>query len=144
MNTQDNRFFEEYKRLDKLCSDMYATHNGVSAYLTDMEEQAQRGLSRVPDWNADYKKLKHVRWVRNQIAHEAGAGAVSEAADLAFVRSFHRRILAGKDPLSRARKASAPRRKAAPRRKKRRPARLFFFAILLVLIFLYIVWSYFY
>ena len=109
MHALDNEFFEEYKRLDRLCADMYSGRNGVSEYLEDMESKAYRGQSRVADWAADYRRLKHVRWVRNQIAHAETTGQICEAADTAFVREFRQRILAGQDPLALLRKAGSER-----------------------------------
>ena len=58
--------------------------------------------------------LKHVRWVRNQIAHDSGAYQVSEPEDLEFVRNFYDRIFSGQDPLTLLRKEEE---KAAERRK---------------------------
>ena len=36
MQAIDNEFFEAYKRLDRLCSDIYGCRNGVSQYIEDM------------------------------------------------------------------------------------------------------------
>ncbi len=44
MDELDQAYFEAYKRLDRLCSDMYRQPNGVSQYLTDMEAQAGAGF----------------------------------------------------------------------------------------------------
>ncbi len=96
---QDMVFFEEYKRLDKLCSDLYAKLPGVSAYIADMENNAVQGQAQIPSWNSDYKTLKHVRWVRNRLAHESCAEQLSSEADLAFIQDFYRRILYLRDPL---------------------------------------------
>lgn len=38
MTETDNLFFEEYKKLDKLCSDIYNDKYGISTYIKDMEE----------------------------------------------------------------------------------------------------------
>ena len=105
LHIADNDFFEAYKRLDKLCSEMYACQNGVSEYIAQMERLAYNGQYRVSSWNNDYKSLKHVRWVRNQIAHDSGAFQISEPDDLDFVQDFRSRILSGDDPLTRLRKA---------------------------------------
>ena len=105
-------FFEEYKHLDKLCSDLYAKSPGVSAYIADMENNAVRGQAQIPFWNSDYKTLKHVRWVRNQLAHESCAEKLSSEADLAFIQDFSRRILYLRDPLCLLRQATE--RKRAP------------------------------
>ena len=100
MQAQDDRFFEEFKRLEQLCSDMFACQSGVSAYIAEMEDRAAAGRARVSTWNDDLKGLKHVRWVRNQLAHGTGTERLSGAEDLAFVKDFRRRILSGQDPLA--------------------------------------------
>lgn len=106
MKASDNAFFEEYKRLDKLCSDAYACSGGVSEYIARMERKAAQGRRHTDSWDADYKKLKHVRWVRNRIAHDEGAGPFSAPEDLKFVRDFYGRMLSGRDPLTLLRKAA--------------------------------------
>jgi len=112
MHAEDNAFFEEYKRLDRLCGDMYACQNGVSAYLAAMESKAVRGSARVACWDSDYRQLKHVRWVRNRIAHDSGSLRISEPDDLAFVQDFYNRIFEGRDALTLLRKAEEqPRQK---------------------------------
>lgn len=111
MRQTDNDFFEEYKRLDRLCADMYSCRNGVSEYIAQMENRFYQGQFRVPSWSSDHKMLKHVRWVRNQIAHDSGAYQISEPEDLEFVFS-------GQDPLTLLRKATeaeAERRKRQAR-----------------------------
>ncbi len=105
MLLHDNEFFEEYKRLDKLCSEMYTCQNGVSEYIAQMENKSHQGQYHVSSWNSDYKMLKRVRWVRNQIAHDSGTYQISEANDLEFVRDFYNRIFACQDSLALLRKA---------------------------------------
>ncbi len=106
MHLQDNDFFEEYKRLDRLCGDMYDCRNGVSAYLEAMERKAAQGSRYVACWDSDYRMLKRVRWVRNQIAHDSGVYPLSEPSDLAFVQDFYSRVFAGEDALTLLRKAN--------------------------------------
>ena len=48
--------------------------------------------------------LKHVRWVRNKLAHDSGAYQISEENDIAFVQDFYERIFYGSDPLTQLRK----------------------------------------
>lgn len=105
LQLSDNEFFEEYKHLEKLCSEIYSCQNGISEYITQMEDRYYQGQSHVFSWDADYKMLKHVRWVRNQIAHDSGTYQISEPEDLDFVRDFHDRIFSGHDPLTSLRKA---------------------------------------
>lgn len=112
MISNDNLFFEEYKRLDRLCSDIYSCPNGVSQYIVNMESKAAYGIIRIPSWESDFRMLKHVRWVRNRIAHELENGPTSEISDLSFIQDFYDRILSGQDPLSLLRKAGSVSRKA--------------------------------
>ncbi len=100
MHAFDNDFFEEYKRLDKLCADMFSCQNGVSEYIAQMEERSAQGRQLVSGWDTDYKMLKHVRWVRNQIAHNIGSDQVSDPADLIFVKQFIKRLYSGQGPLT--------------------------------------------
>lgn len=102
MNQSDNLFFEAYKHLDKLCGDIFHCNNGISAYITEMENTIQ-GQYKVSSWMSDYKSLKHIRWVRNQIAHDISGTSYSDEADIEFTESFYDRIMQQKDPLAQLR-----------------------------------------
>lgn len=112
MHTADIDFFEEYKRLETLCSDMYSCQNGVSEYLTHMESQSHQGRYRVPSWDSDYNKLRRVRQIRNQIAHRSASARISEPDNLDFVQDFYSRIFSGNDPLTLLRKSLESENKA--------------------------------
>lgn len=100
-------FQEEYKRLDKLCKDYLSSEKGVSSYIEQMEATAIQNRRYVLTWDEDYKQLKHVRWVRNKLAHEVGTlnSDFCTEEDLEWVQEFTNRILRGTDPFSTARKA---------------------------------------
>lgn len=119
MQSADILFFEEYKRLDTLCSDMFSCHNGVSAYIAQMERAFSQGRYRIPPWDSDYKMLKHVRWVRNQIAHNSGTYQMSEPEDLNAVQDFYDRILSGTDSLALLRKTIQEESKPKTQKKPR-------------------------
>lgn len=102
MNEIDNTFFEEYKRLDKLCMDLLSSKSGVSEYISQMET-SRFGQYYIPSWDNDYKTLKHLRWVRNQIAHDTMGGTISDECDLTMVRDFYTRILSREDPFAQLR-----------------------------------------
>ena len=104
MNEIDNRFFEEYKRLDKLCGEILSCQNGVSEYITQMECTSQ-GRYKVPSWDKDYRMLMLLRMARNQIAHDVTGGIISEKADLSWVTNFYERIMSQDDPFAQLRKA---------------------------------------
>lgn len=103
MNQEDIEFFEAYKHLDKLCSEIFNCQNGVSAYISEME-QLQHRQNVIATWNSDYKKLKHIRWVRNKIAHSISDNMISNEEDLLFAQSFYKRIMTQEDPCSILRK----------------------------------------
>ena len=106
MQQADNIFFEEYKRLNKLCSEIFSCQNGVSEYISQMENDWNDGYKYVSSWNEDFKNLKHVRWVRNKIAHDYNDSQISNSSDFAYVKLFYERIFSGTDPLSLLRKAT--------------------------------------
>ena len=62
-------FINSYKRLEKLCNEIYDSNHGVSAYIDDMARLASASFY-VFNWNDDLKQLKHYRWIRNQIARK--------------------------------------------------------------------------
>ncbi|HBK02072.1 MAG TPA: hypothetical protein DDY77_03480 [Clostridiales bacterium] len=102
-------FQEAYKRLDKLCRDCFASNEGVSEYIHLMENESLCGGRYVQFWESDYKELKHVRWVRNQLSHEVGTlqSDICTQEDLAFVVDFYQRIMSGDDPLTKLRQAKS-------------------------------------
>ncbi len=109
MLTLNLEFQEEYKRLDRLCKDYLSSAEGVSEYIRQMEATPWSNRLYVFTWEDDYKQLKHVRWVRNQLAHEVGSlnSDVCTEGDLDWVQSFYNRILNGSDPFTIIREAKA-------------------------------------
>lgn len=100
MQPLDNNFFEEYKRLDRICSDMYSSRNGVSQYISDMESKSRRGEYAVPNWRLVYRDLVHLRHLRIQIAHESGDYPFCTEEDIETLRELSHKILTQQDPLS--------------------------------------------
>ena len=64
------KFLEMYKRIDKICRDMFNCKDGITEYINKMEETPFSNRSKVKYWNEFYKGIKHYRWVRNQLAHD--------------------------------------------------------------------------
>lgn len=100
MHKPDGVFFDSYKELERICSDIYGTVGGVSRYIENMEAIAVSGRNVVENWDRDYKTLKHLRWVRNKIAHETSVTPISTEDDLADLEAFKRRIVTVCDPLA--------------------------------------------
>lgn len=109
MLTLNLEFQEEYKRLDRLCRDYLSSREGVSEYIRQMESTPFCNRRYVFTWEEDYKQLKHVRWIRNQLAHEVGSlnSDICTEDDLDWVQSFYNRILNGSDPFTIIREAKA-------------------------------------
>lgn len=99
-------FMEEYKRLDNLCKDIFLSANGVTEYINCMEQSNYRNIN-VSNWKNDLKKLKHYRYIRNQIAHENNVTEESlcTIADTAWIKNFYERIMNQTDPLALYRKS---------------------------------------
>ena len=99
MNDIENRFFEQYKKLDNLCKDLLNSKQGVSTYIAQMENTPAFERRYVNSWDSDYKMLKHITWVRNDIAHSDYQSECTEG-DIAYARNFYTRIMKQEDPFS--------------------------------------------
>lgn len=100
-------FQEQYKRLDKLCKEMYDSREGVSAYIQDMEQTSYYEQKAVYNWDVVYRQLKHMRWMRNQLAHEIDIDTYfCEQSDIDWIKQFYESIMNGTDPLTCAYKST--------------------------------------
>lgn len=127
MTDVEMRFFDEYKKLDALCKDMYAFEKGVTDYLNNMEENFQQGTHTVRGWDRDYRAIKRLRHIRNLIGHEAGDSGCREA-DYLELQKLHLRFLRREDSLALLKKAEYNAEKdaafaAAPQQTLRRKAK---------------------
>lgn len=102
MNPINFVFFEEFKKLEKLCNDIYATHNGVIRYIDDMKTVSYSEFHNIPNWGTDLNTLKRLRHIRNNLAHTEGAFEenICTQSDVEWVQVFHKRILNQTDPLA--------------------------------------------
>lgn len=99
-------FIDSYKRLEKLCSEIYNDNHGVSSYIDEMTNMPI-GARCVQGWDEDLKQLERYRWVRNQIVHDPGCTEenMCEYGDAQWLDNFRSRIMAANDPLALYRKA---------------------------------------
>ena len=72
MNAVQIELLEEYKYVDSICRDMLSAEKGVTAYIEQMEATQPVVRYKIVGWDDDYRKLKHIRWLRNKIAHSTG------------------------------------------------------------------------
>lgn len=103
-------FIDSYKHLEKLCGEIMNDNRRISAYIDEMLN-TPGGPYYVGSWNEDLKKLKHYRWVRNQIYHEPGCTEenMCEPQDELWLDDFYSRIMDQTDPLALYRKATNSR-----------------------------------
>ena len=106
LDSLDYEFFEEYKRLDRLCADMYNSRQGISTYIEKMEENFAQGEQQIDSWRQDYNLLKHLRWIRNKIAHEYDCAGYAGENDLEDIAELYHRFLNMQDPLTLLRRIS--------------------------------------
>ena len=109
-------FIDSYKHLEKLCGEILNDDRRVSAYIDEMLK-TPNGAFYVRGWNEDLKKLKHYRFVRNQISHEPGCNEMNmcEPDDELWIENFYARIMNGTDPLALYRKATRSQTNASPK-----------------------------
>lgn len=94
-------FMNAYKRLEKLCGDILNDERRISAYIDEMAKISD-GSTKVHNWDNDLKKLKHYRWIRNQIVHEPDCQEenICHPDDVAWLNNFYSRIMNQTDPLA--------------------------------------------
>ena len=142
-------FMNAYKRLEKLCGDILNDERRISAYIDEMAKISD-GSTKVQNWDNDLKKLKHYRWIRNQIVHEPDCQEenICHPDDVAWLNNFYSRIMNQTDPLALYLKSSkvnpltktqkesnySPQRKKIHHKTKRSANFTLFFIILIVLI----------
>lgn len=102
MSLIEDAFLEEYKRLDKLCSEIYQTRDGISTYIEDMKNVSHEQSRHVSQWNEDLQHLWALRSLRNRLVHECGTLDMDmcSACDVDWLKSFYQRILHCTDPLA--------------------------------------------
>ena len=147
-------FMNAYKHLEKLCGDLLNDERRISAYIDEMAKISD-GTSKVYNWDNDLKKLKHYRWIRNQIVHEPDCQEENmyHPDDVAWLNNFYSRIMNQTDPLALYLKSSkvnpltktqkesnySPQRKKIHHKTKRSANFTLFFIILIVLIFVLLI-----
>lgn len=95
----DIKLLDTYKRLDAVCRDMFSSERGVGEYIDAMERIPSYKRTNVPLWDTDYRMLKRLRWLRNQIVHEICPPDCS-ADDVDWLEDFYRRVLKQQDPIA--------------------------------------------
>lgn len=102
MSKLNDEFLEAFKRLDKVCREMYMADKGVTSYINDMENVSQFEALSIANWDTDLRRLKQLRHLRNQLSHEVGTlnEDMCTQNDMDWLRSFYKRIFNQTDPLA--------------------------------------------
>ncbi len=94
-------FMDLYKRADRFIKDAYSSSEGVSEYIRLMEADFIKGSSKIQGWKRDYDNLKHIRWIRNQLAHEVSYdNEICSVNEYEWLEEFYERLLSTEDPLA--------------------------------------------
>ena len=96
MYSSDAEFFSKYKRMDNMVKDMYGP-GGISRYI-ELLEQNRRNYVISKNWEF-YRQLKHLRWVRNQIAHSDEKDSFATAEDMENLDAIYEAFLNRNDPM---------------------------------------------
>ncbi len=102
MNRVNVEFFETYKKIDRLCAQMYGlSGGGVTAYIDDMKAHTY-GARRPDNWNVTFNTLRRLRHMRNEMAHDEGGfdTVMCTNEDIYWLNSFYDALMHGRDPLS--------------------------------------------
>ena len=127
MSYLNYEFFDEFKALDNLCRDIYGesvdNKLGVTLYLEDMNRKNYQEVIKIPGWTSDYNRLKHVRHLRNELAHSRNSFSVDICSqeDIDFIRSFRAKILNQTDPIAILKKQTAQPRPSSDQYTKQQP-----------------------
>ena len=102
MNNLNFILLEEYKQLDKLCSEIYESQPGVTSYINDMKNADRNDACEIQNWKADLSNLIRIRHIRNHLAHTEGAfdEKLCTGEDVEWVKDFRNRILKQDDPIA--------------------------------------------
>lgn len=103
MDNLQIQLLEEYKYVDSICRDMLGAEKGVSAYIEELDKTPMTVRYWIVEWNDEYRQLKHIRWLRNQIAHSTEYVECTQA-DLDWLKGFHNRLFTQQDLLAKARR----------------------------------------
>ena len=80
---------------------MLGAEKGVTVYIEQLDETPMTVRYWITEWNDEYRQLKHIRWLRNQIAHSTEYVECTRS-DLDWLKGFHNRLLTQQDLLAKA------------------------------------------
>ena len=102
MKKNNQVFFEEYKRLDKLLKEVLSSDIGVTAYIDEMKAVSSYETAKIRGFEHTLKRLKELRHIRNQLAHDnlSFDADLTDESDIKFLTEFRESVFNTSDPLS--------------------------------------------
>lgn len=102
MKKLNYKFFEEFKKLDKICREIYNSDIGVTNYINDMKFILSDGHVHIKNFESDLNDLIHLRHIRNHLAHSEGGfnEEICTPNDIELTKKFYYRILTADDPIA--------------------------------------------
>ena len=93
-------FFETYIHLDDLCRERLGF--GISDYVNEMSTTPFYEQMLISGWERTYKKLRHMRHLRNELAHSQNAfdGELCTKGDTSYLKSICYKLENQNDPLT--------------------------------------------
>ena len=144
MNNLNYIFFDEFKKLDNVCKDIYGHSSegklGVTLYLEKMDEMSDEGALRIDGWSSDYARLKKLRHIRNELAHSENSFDYESCSqdDIDFIISFKEKILTKADPVSLLDNRQNTEKSHSKEKKKTEPWQIF--AAIISFAFIILLW----
>lgn len=136
MTPLEIEYFDEYKKIDRICKDMDSSYIGLTSYIDRMYNMYEYGLRYVGTWEDDLKVLKRLRRVRNSIAHDDEQSICNER-DLRDLKQFHDDLLSLSDPLAIINRELEARKKKRKSTNKSSPyIVVYLFIVILIVIFM--------
>ncbi len=97
MQTINDRFFDKFKALEKICNDMFGCQSGVTEYINQLKVRSDCETNN-STWFNFYNKLCTCRGKRNALAHSDDFVFIYES-DIEFLDKLYQDILNRRDPL---------------------------------------------
>lgn len=108
-------FMDLYKDTDNLCKEVFSYDKGITDYINAMKDNDKKGSATLSYWKDELKTLKHLRWLRNKIAHESG-DSDCEPNDLQDLKKFRNRLKNRTDVLSQLQKQETKKKETITRK----------------------------
>ena len=124
---QNIEFMELYKAVDAFIKNRFGTEDGASEYIRRLEkvlggaaQNKTRQSGTAEDARQDFRMLKHLRWVRNMLAHEASyTTQLLKEGDMEWLEDFYRKLRRSADTLSLMKKSGS-----SEKGRDKKPAKL--------------------